>query len=314
MDEKVKVGVIGLGSIANIAELPSLARMKDIEIVAALDQSKESLAKAAAMYNIANLCSTFEDFLKVGMDCAFVMTPKKYHTEYVMGLLKNKIDIFCEKPMAMTLQECEKMVNATEDSGKIMMVGFNRRYAPVYRKAKEVYAGKHPDVCLAEKSRNGTEFRATLENAIHMVDLMRWFCGEAVSVEAHAQYEDIDYENTCTAQIKFDSGSIGMLIANRGAGQWTEHLELYGSKKSVIVDSPDTISIISPESEERISQTPLALGWARVEDKMGFYPEAEHFIDCVRTRREPLTSAKDAYKTHLLMDRILKTAGLPGIE
>lgn len=314
MEQKLKVGVIGLGAIAHVAELPSLAKMKDVEIVAALSRTEKSLNKAASSYNIQHLCSNFEDFLKIEMDCAFVLTPKDRHTEYVLGLLENGIDVFCEKPMALTLRESQQMVDTAADNGRIMMVGFNRRFAPVYQKAKEAYAGGRPDVCFVEKSRNGTEYRATLENAIHMVDLMRWLCGEPVSVEAHAQYEDINYENTCTAQIKFDTGSIGILIANRSAGQWLERMELYGSQKSVIVDSPDTIGIVTSASEERISQTPLALGWARVEDKLGFSQEVQHFIDCVKDRREPLTSAKDAYKTHLLMNRILKTAGLPGID
>jgi len=60
--------------------------------------------------------------------------------------------------------------------------------------------------------------------------------------------------------------------------------------------------------------TPLALGWARVEDKMGFSPEVQHFIHCVQTREQPITNAADAYKTHELMNRILLAAGLPGME
>ena len=57
--------------------------------------------------------------------------------------------------------------------------------------------------------------------------------------------------------------------------------------------------------------TPLAYGWAKVIDKMGFTQEVDHFFDCLSNDKEPLTSGADAYKTQELMHRILTTAGLP---
>ena len=60
--------------------------------------------------------------------------------------------------------------------------------------------------------------------------------------------------------------------------------------------------------------TPLACGWAKVTDKMGFTQEVEHFFECLKEHKEPLTSGADAYKTQELMHRILTAAGLPGLE
>jgi len=314
MGKRIKVGVVGLGKIAHIAELPALAEMNNVDIVAVFARTEKSMEFAASKYKIEKLCNTFEEFLDTEMDCAFVLTPKTTHYEYVIQILKRKIDVFCEKPMALTLKQSKEMVEIAKENEKILMVGFNRRYAPVYVKVKELYGDKTPDVIIAQKNRNGTEFRATLENAIHMVDLMRWYCGEAVEVQAQSKFVDPEYEDLVTAQIKFDSGSVGILVASRTAGQWIEKIDVYGDAKSAFVNAPDSVTLVNSETEVKTLMTPLASGWARVEDKMGFNQEVKHFIDCVEYRKTPTTNAQDAYKTHMLMHEILIKAGLPGLE
>lgn len=314
MDKKVRVGVAGLGKIAHIAELPALSEMENVEIVAAFDITQDAVDKAMSKYKIHKGFTSFDEFMKEDMDCAFVLTPKPTHHEYVIKLLNRGLDVFTEKPLALTLKESKEMVDVAEKNGKLLMVGLNRRYAPVYQKVKEQYKDKRPDVVIAQKNRNGTEYRATLENAIHVIDVMRWLCGEAVSVEAQSIFTNAEYEDQVTAQIKFDSGAVGMLVANRTAGQWIEKLDVYGDYKSAFVYAPDHVTLVNPETEVTTTMTPLACGWARVEDKMGFTQEVHHFIDCVINRTEPLTSGADAYKTHELIHEILTKAGLPGLE
>ncbi|MCD8140694.1 MAG: Gfo/Idh/MocA family oxidoreductase [Planctomycetaceae bacterium] len=314
MTHTIKVGVIGLGAIAHAAELPALSAIPGVRIVAGFSRSEATRARAASRYAIENLCASFDEFMRIDMDCAFVLTPKPNHSEYVMPLLKAGRHVFLEKPLAMTLAEGRRMVELAAAKNRILMVAFNRRYAPVYRKAKEAFADKRLDICVAGKGRNGSEFRATLENAIHMVDLMRFFCGEAVEVQAYSQFTDKDNEDGCTAHIRFDSGAIGILVASRTAGQWYETLDLFGGGQTVRVNAPDDVTVINPETEVKTVLTPLAMGWARLEDKMGFRQEVEHFIDCIRTGSQPLSNGADALKSHELVDAILRTAGLPGMN
>ena len=314
MNSAIRVGIIGLGAIAHVAELPALSEIAGVRIAAAYSRTEEKRQKAAAKYNIERLCSSFAEFMEVDMDCAFVLTPKANHTEYVLPLLDAGRHVFLEKPLALTLSEGRLMAVRAKERKLRFMVAFNRRYAPVYQKAKEAFAGKRLDICVAGKGRNGSEYRATLENAIHMVDLMRHFCGEAVEVQAYSQYSDRTREDGCTAHIRFDSGAIGILVASRTAGQWYETLDLYGGGQTVRVNCPDEVTVINSQTEVKTVLTPLAMGWARVEDKLGFRQEVEHFIDCVRNDRQPLTNGDDAVKTHELIDAILRKAGLPGMD
>ena len=304
MEKKYRVGLIGVGSIAHIAHLPILAARTDVEMVGAFAEHIESVQRTQKSYAIQSAVHNMDELLNLGLDCAFVLSPKTVHAEQVVRLLEAGVDVFCEKPRGMTLKEAYSMADAAARTGKKLMIAFNRRYAPVYRKAKEVYGQMSPDVLIAQKNRPASEYRATLENAIHMVDILRYFCGECVKVDACSKFTDPLYETLTTAQLQFENGSVAMLVADRASGQWVETLEMHGHNKSVLDN----------EQSHTTSMTPLAYGWAKVVDKMGFTQEVDHFFDCLKNDQQPLTSGADAYKTQELMHRILTTAGLPGLE
>lgn len=314
MEKKYRVGLIGVGSIAKIAHLPSLSARTDVEMVGAFAEHIESVERTQKNYAIQKAVHNIDELLDIGLDCAFVLSPKTVHAEQVIRLLDAKVDVFCEKPIGMTLKEAYDMADASARNGKKLMIGFNRRYAPVYRQAKEVYGALAPDVLIAQKNRPASEYRATLENAVHMVDILRYFCGECDKVEAHSKFTDPNYETLATAQLRFENGSIAMLVADRASGQWMETLEMHGHNKSVLVNCPDSLTITDGQQSHTTTMTPLAYGWAKVVDKMGFSQEVDHFFECLKNNTQPLTSGEDAYKTQLLMHRILTTAGLPGLE
>ncbi|MCC8067901.1 MAG: Gfo/Idh/MocA family oxidoreductase [Clostridiales bacterium] len=296
-----------------MSHIQRLADRDDVELVGVTAKHMESAVWAKQRYGFEHAVESLEDLIRLNLDCAFVLSPKPCHPEQTKMLLQAGVDVFCEKPLAMTLREADEMAEMAEKTGKTLMVGFNRRFAPVYRKAKEAYGDLTPDVIIAQKNRPASEYRATLENAIHMVDLMRYLSGECVHVEAHSIFTDPYYETLTTAQLQFENGTVGMLVADRASGQWVETMEIHGHNRSVYVNSPDTISVVDSEQKHTTTMTPLAMGWAKVEDKLGFTAADDHFFHCLKTGEKPLTDAADAYKTHELMHRILKCAGLPDL-
>lgn len=314
MSDKIKVGVIGTGAIAQIAHFPVLAAMPDIEITAVLSRQYENAVRTARQYGALKACETLEDFLEQEMDCAVLLTPKTVRQQYLVPLLERKLDVLCEKPLAMTMKECDHLAEVSAKSGQIVMVAFNRRFAPANARALDAFEGKRPHMVIANKSREYKEFRATLENAIHMVDLLRHILGECDHVEAQSRFTDPFYEDVCTAQLGFQDGGIGLLAASREAGQWREQVEMYGGGITAVSDNLDSFRIIYSDKEVGQTMTPLRQGWCTVVERLGFEGCIHHFFDCVRTRNKPLTSAEDAYKTHELMDRILRTAGLPDLS
>lgn len=312
--EKLRVGVIGAGYVAKNNFLPVLPRFDDVEFVGLMEKDLENGKRAQRLCGAENVVETIEDFVNLGLDCAFVLTPKAFHAEQISFLLNAGLDVYSEKPMATTLKDAAHIADLAEKTGHKLMIGFNRRYAPVCQKAKEVYTDRVPDVIIGQKNRPATEYHATLENAIHIVDLMRFYGGEVTNVNAISKFTDPDYETFTTAQLRFESGASGMLIADRSSGQWIETIEIHGGNRSVLIKMPDSVTVTDAEEQHTTEMTPLAMGWARSEDKLGFSNAIRHFLDCVKEDKTPLTNAADAYKTHELLDRILRSAGLPGMD
>lgn len=308
----LRLAVIGLGYVAREVHLQLLRRVSGVEVVGLVDPVPAALERALAESGFGPGFASLDALLAVARpDGALVLTPKQTHHAVVRRLLEAGVDVFCEKPLASTVPEAEALVTLAARTGRVLMVGFNRRYAPVYVAAHEAFRGQRPEACLALKNRPGTEYRATLENAIHMVDLLRWFCGEAVDVHGGAVFTDPYRETTAAATLRFDSGALAVLLANRSSSHWVERLEVFGHGRSAVVDAPDRVSL-GQDGQARVTEmTPLHMGWAHVADKLGFRQELEHFVECVGTRAEPRTSGADAVRTQALMDRLLQAMGLP---
>lgn len=312
MTEQLRVGLIGAGAIAQIAELPALAALPSVSIAGIVTATEQSAVRTLAQWPVERAYPSLEAMIDDAcLDALFVLTRKADHTPFVETGLRAGLDVFCEKPLASSLNEARHMAAVADETGQLLMVGFNRRYAEVYERAHEQFSAQPVRMCVAQKNRPGSEYRATLENGIHMVDLLRWFCGEAVDVAAHSVAPDPWQEEGTAALIRFDSGAIGVFVAARCAGEWDERLDVYGGLTSARIVAPDSIAVARDGTTTLVEMRPRAMGWAQVTRTMGFGPEVEHFVECVRERRQPLTNGADAVKTQQLMERIIEAAGLP---
>lgn len=180
-DRKIRIGVIGTGAIAHAAHFPALQAMPDAEIVGVLGSTKEKSEAAAKRYGIPCAAGSLDELLRQDLDAALLLTPKTVRGQYLAPLLDAKLDVLVEKPLASTLRECEELADISAKSEQIVMVAFNRRFSPLNQKGIEAFAGKIPHLMVASKSREFKEYRATLENAIHMVDMMRYVMGERMT-------------------------------------------------------------------------------------------------------------------------------------
>jgi virulence factor len=309
------MGVIGAGNIATIAQLPSLAARDDVELVALVSRRPDPSA-LVARWGFSVVVSTVEQLLDLErLDAVFVLTPRMEHAAAVESALLAGVDVFCEKPLATRSADAERLAALAEQTGRLLMVGFNRRFAPVYRTGREAFGDSGAVFCVAQKNRNGSEYRATFENSIHMVDLLRWYCGgDPVEVTASAAGADPWQEEGVSALIRFDSGHTGVLMAARNAGGWEETLDAYGDGISVHVEAPDRVNVTRSGVTTTRDVRAEALGWATATQTFGFRASVDHFLDRVRDRDQPLTSGREAAKTQLLLDSILAAAGLPTEE
>lgn len=311
---RLRVGVVGAGNIARIAQLPTLAERDDVVLDVLVSRSEDPSA-LVRRWGFETAVSTVEEALERDLDALFVLTPRSEHFQGVSLALAAGIDVFCEKPLAATTRDAERLADLADECDRVLMVGFNRRFAPTYAAAREQFGAAGAAFCVAQKNRRGSEYRATFENAIHTVDLLRWFCpGEPVEVAAHAAGDDPWQEDGLSALVRFAGGGTGVLMAARNAGTWCEKLDAYGAERTVEVVAPDTVTLTVDGVSTVRSMSPEAFGWATATKTFGFASAVHHFLDRVRDRGTPLTSGREAARTQALLDMILQAAGLPTEE
>jgi virulence factor len=304
--------LVGAGVIARLAQLPVLSADPSVTIAGVVTASPEESDETVRRWPIERAYRDLDAMIdQAQLDALFVLTPKTAHRSFVERGLEAGLDVFCEKPLASDLDDAGAMVEAGERASGLVMVGLNRRYAEVYVRARAEFAERRPDFVVGQKHRVGTEYRATLENGIHMVDLLRWFCGEAVEVTGAAAGDDLYREDGAAALIRFASGAVALFAAARTAGEWDERLEAYGDQTSVRVVAPDGLEISRGGVRTNLHMRPRSAGWADITETAGFGPAIRHFLHCVRTREAPRTDAREAYRSQELMERVLAAAGLP---
>ena len=310
--KQLRVGLVGAGAIAKIAELPALSAAPGVTIGGVVTLHPEATARCIERWPVERGYDTFEAMIDgANLDALFVLTPKQIHVPFVQRALEHGLDVFCEKPLATSLDDARRLAELADEHNRILMVGFNRRYSEVYASAHARLSGEKVRFAVAQKNRAGSEYRATLENAIHMVDLLRWFCGEAAEVTAHTVAPDAYAEDGTAALVRFESGAVATLMAARCAGEWDERLDLYGEGTTVRVAAPDWMEVVENGRTTRIEMRPRAFGWADVNRTMGFGPEVDHFLNAVRTRSPVLTDGHEAVRSQALVERVLQAAGLP---
>ena len=134
---KLRVGIIGCGMITKVRHAPEYAENGNCEIVAFYDKD-ETRAKALAEEYGAECCTSVDELLALDLDAVSVCVANAQHAEITIRALDAGKHVLCEKPMAVTLDECIAMVEAAERTGKILMIGHNQRYAKAHQKAHEL--------------------------------------------------------------------------------------------------------------------------------------------------------------------------------
>lgn len=192
--EKMKIGIVGCGGIANGKHLPAIKKNGSFEILAVCDLVKERAEKAKAEYGTAKtrVYTDYQELLKneAEIEAVYVLTPNRSHSFISIDAMKAGKHVMCEKPMAKTYEEAKKMVETAKETGKILTIGYQNRYRPdsLYLKAAcengdlgEVYYAKgHAirrravptwGVFLNEEEQGGGPL---IDIGTHALDLTLW--------------------------------------------------------------------------------------------------------------------------------------------
>jgi predicted dehydrogenase/threonine dehydrogenase-like Zn-dependent dehydrogenase len=252
---EVGVAVIGAGNLAQAFHLPNLGRIPGARLAAVAD-TKGSVAKQAGEKFGAPYCTTdYHDVLKdERVQAVIIATRHHLHKEIALAAAAAGKHVFVEKPLALTVADCEEVCAAVEQAGVLLTVGFNRRFSPYAQQAKIALSGMRGPKMLLYRCNAGPLPRGhwavdpvegggrIVGEAVHFFDLCCWFLeADPVAVSAEridAASEDIRPEDNLSVTLRYPDGSLAT-VYYCCVGSPTlpkERIELYGGNGGIVID------------------------------------------------------------------------------
>lgn len=142
MSERLRVGVIGGGLIAQVEHLPNLKALPDkFEVKVVTDPSPGVRARLSARFGVETRAEA-EEALGLGLDALVIATPDPWHGELAEQAMQAGLHVFCEKPLCYGLAEIDRLALMQRRTGKVLQVGYMKRFDPSYEAALDLVAGK----------------------------------------------------------------------------------------------------------------------------------------------------------------------------
>ena len=313
---KIRTLIIGLGRIGKI-HLGNLQAIDEVEIVGICDPTDE----AKVFSNKAGLTFYQKDFTDVAgevqADAIVICSPTDTHANYVSIAAKKGIDVFCEKPLDLSLEKVKQVLKTVNESKIKLMLGFNRRFDSEFQSIKEKIVNGHigdihtikitsrdpsPPPINYIKSSGGM----FLDMTIHDFDMIRYLTNKKI-VEVYAKGDalvnpeiakagDID---TAIINLTFEDGSMAVIDNCRKAVYgYDQRVEVFGSKGMVQSKNKFDKYTLTYSENGVTSALPQHFFLERYAD--AYKKEINHFIDCIRHKKTPDVSGFDGLMSLVL--------------
>lgn len=314
---KTRIGIIGLGDIAQKVYLPLLGTNVNVHIVGISSRTSATVERIAKQYRIEGCYSTVEELLAAEPEAVFVHSPTEAHYDIVMACLKKRVAVYVDKPLSYIYQESEAMAQYALDQGVMLGVGFNRRFAPLYVQAKawlEETGGF--ELCTVSKHRTKLQKHSAkftlYDDMIHMLDLLLWIGGN--------RYQDLQYieQQDKEGRLLLGAGSLtftgdnspehvvraGQFSMVRRAGADLEKLELHGSSRSAEVTNMESAVWYDQHGFPRSS----GFGsWETILSRRGFAGAVNHFLQHLHDPASCSIRADQVLPVHQMIERMTST-------
>lgn len=337
---RVGVGVIGCGFMGAHVHLPALKSIPGAEIVAVSSRDPKKGKKMTKKFKAESYYTRYVDLIEdPRVDAVFVCLPTFLHVQTAVDAAKAGKHVFCESPLALTLEDTDRIINAAKKAGVLLMPGQVLRFTPNYVKAKELIDGDSigrpvlvsyqeliPAVALArqwppeswvwQKEKSGG---LLFTISVFALDLLRWLLNteieRAYSTEKTVMMKEFGNINGFNAAIilNFANGAIGLMEYSClvPPEMETNRLEVIGEKTgSLSATGNDALTLygVDPEMQRWTFRDGGTKAW-------GHYQEDHHFIECILQDRRPVVTAEDARKAQEIALAIMRSneEGLPSL-
>ena len=340
-DGKYGFGIIGLGMIADF-HAKAIGELSDGCLVAAYDMIPEKVFAFCSGKEGVNPYTDLEEFLSdPDLDIVTVTTPSGAHLDVALAAVNAGKHVIVEKPIEVTTERIDILIKAAKEKGVLISGIFQSRFfeAPqlIMKAIREGRFGRLT-LCDAQVKWYRTQeyydsvgWRGTwkldgggalMNQSIHAIDLLQWFCGPVSEVSAFTAllgHENIEVEDTAAAVLKFRNGAIGVIEGSTSVYPgFLKKLEICGTKGSVILEEESlkawNFEDERPEDEEirtRFLDNTETGGGASDPKAIGYIGHKhcfENFLNALENGTEPLITGEEARKSVEIITAIYESA------
>lgn len=314
----LQVALVGAGNLARWSHVPNMQKLPDVVLRAVQSgggvRARNHAERFGAQYATTELDEVLRDS---AVDVVMIMSRNQYHAAQSIAALKAGKHVFVEKPMAITEEECREVVRVVKETGRHLMVGFNRRFAPDYVAVKNTLRGRSGPVVIgcrvnspgisggywmADPAIGG----AILGEACHFVDLFYWMLeSEPVAVSAYSlptgKSEPVG-ENNLVASFRFADGSIANLtystVGSKTSGG--ERLEVFQPGSGAVTE----------DFKGHTVKKSIASRTRRMFPNKGYPEQLDAFFTAIRKGTPQPVDARDGARASLVCLKMMESCKL----
>lgn len=345
MSNKIRVGIIGVGGISN-EHIKAYLNNSEVELCAFCDINETQLETMGNRYGITNLYTNMEEMFKAeNLDAVSVCTWNSAHAPCTIAALNAGINVICEKPMATSAEEAKAMNEAAKANGKLLMIGFVRRFGNdcsilkdfidvdyfgdiYYSKATYLRRLGNPGGWFGDKSRSGGG--PLIDLGVHVIDFVRYVMGNPKPVSVYgATFQKLfdrrnlkdkvgytsasksdndicDVEDLASAMIRFDNGAVLNIEASFS-------LNIKNDEGKIELFGTKAGAKLDPEleiyTEINKYMTDVNLKTKTALDFDGLFAnEINHFVSCVKDGEQCIAPAEDGIQLMRILDAVYESA------
>jgi len=336
MHERVGIAIVGVGRISVNEVLPAFAQSKHTKPVALVSGDRAKALKIARQYDIPeSAVLDYKDYDKLAtmpeVQGVYIALPNSMHAEYTIRAARAGKHVLCEKPMANSVAECQRMIDACKQAKRKLMIAYRRQYAPVERAL----------VKMIREKKLGELREFVSVNSQHMADPRHWrlkralagggplpdvglYCinearflsgeepveviGHTWSTPGDARFKEV--EESCQFTLRFPSG----FVATCSTGYSSHKSQMfrlngttaYAEMNPAYAYSGNKLRISRVEGGKEAGREQTAE--IQVEEENQFAKELDHFAQCVRQDRQPHTPGEEGLQDQRIIEAIYASA------
>ena len=297
----IKIGVLGLGNIAQKAYLPVMAGMQDQYEFHLTTRNPEKRTQLAAEYGFTQTHATLDDLMAVKPAAVFVHTPTATHAAIIKKLLLADINVYVDKPVSMNLQEVQGLYDLAAARNLLLTCGFNRRFAPLNQQLKAISDKRLITVEKVRETSNQDVETAVFDLMIHSVDTGLFLLDEPLVTTTGRIVASTDgklEQGYFTAQTAHEQLQV---VTNMRGGVNLETSTVQATAKRAMV------SDLSRLTTYRTAQTTTTVfpDWTPTLEKRGFAPLIRAFLTAVATHGANPVDPASAITSHAVCRHLL---------